>query len=182
MTATTGGTGSWTPLRRRKVLAVIAALASTLSACDISAYAFRVDESIEITHPPERSVVELPVTIRWTDDTPPENLRVAPNDPTAEYYGVFVDRSPLGPGRHLSSLADDPEVCEQDPDCPDEVLLRDKGVFLTAEREVTLEFLPDLRPSARAGAKDPHEVVIVRMRGDTRVGEAAFIHSFFVQR
>lgn len=158
------------------------AVAGLLAACDVSAYAFRVDESITITEPEARSVVPLPVTVRWTDETPPADLRVAPADPTAEYYAVFVDRSPLAPGRTLSSLGEDPELCAADPACPDEVRLRDKGVFLTAEPQLVLEFLPDLRPSARASSKDPHEVTIVRMRGDSRVSESAFIHNFFVQR
>lgn len=158
------------------------AVAGLLSACDTSAYAFRVDESIKITHPAPQSVVTLPVTVRWTDATPPANARVDPSDPTAEYYAVFVDRSPLGPQRRLGSLGEDPEACEQDPACPTKAYLRDKGVFLTADAQLKLKFLPDLRASSRASAKDPHEVTIVRMRGDTRINESAFMRSFFVQR
>ena len=50
--------------------------------------------------------------------------------------------------------------------CPDAAFLARLKVFLTADPEVTLEFLADLRPSKRGISKDPHEVTIVRMRGD----------------
>lgn len=153
-----------------------------LSACDTSAYAFRVDERVRIVAPEARSTVTLPVTVRWTDDEPPAEPRVAAEDPEAEYYAVFVDRTPMGPGEPLSSLADEPERCADTPGCPDEGRLRDLGVLLTADTAVTLEFLADLRPSARASSKDPHELTIVRMRGDRRVGEAAFRVNFFVRR
>lgn len=169
-------------MKRPWPLLVAVVVAGLLSGCDTSAYAFRVDESITITEPAAQSTVPLPVTIRWTDAEAPADPRVDPADPEAEYYAVFVDRSPLPPRRRLSALGDDPEACEKDPACPTKEYLRDKGVFLTAKPELTLKFLADRRASSRASSKDPHEVTIVRMRGDTRVNESAFLRPFFVQR
>ena len=163
-------------------LVILAGLSLILAACDVSNYAFRVDESLQIVAPDARTTVELPVTIRWVDDAAPDEARVDPDDPDAGYYAVFLDRAPLGPGKILADVVKDPELCRQDPDCPSEAMLRDRGVILTADTEVTVEFLPDRRPSRRATAKDPHEVTIVRMRGNERVGEAAWDLSFFVRR
>lgn len=168
------------PFRRPWLAAM--ALVLSVPACDVSSYAFRVDESIEIVQPRARTTVALPVTVRWTDDEPPAQLRADPLDPRAGYYAVFVDRAPIRPRDDLASLADDARLCRAQRGCPTEALLSDRGVYLTADRRVTLEFLPDLRPTARGGAKDTHEVTVVRMRGDARVGEAAWDQTFFVER
>jgi len=151
-------------------------------ACDTSNYAFKVDESIKIAAPTARSEVSLPVMIRWTDSKPFSAPRVAPQDPTAEYYGVFVDNSPLAPGKRLESLVPGDTPCEISQGCPSEKQLSDARAFLTAKQSVLLEFIADLRPTSRGNTKDTHEVTIVRMRGDKRVGEAAFRQTFFVQR
>lgn len=156
--------------------------ASLLASCSTKGMAFRLDESITITDPDARSTVGLPTTVRWHDDEPPAQLRVDANDPDAEYYGVFVDRAPLGPGRRIESLIGKGDSCRRTPGCPDAAFLARLKVFFTAEPELELEFLTDLRPSERGGAKDPHEVTVVRMRGDRRVGEAAFRVNFFVDR
>lgn len=163
-------------------LGLILVAALVLTACNTAGYAFKVDESIDITAPEDRATVELPVTVRWLDTTPPATPRVAPSDPTSEYYAVFVDRAPLGPGRRIASLVDENDSCRRTPGCPDDEFLARLKVFLTAKPDLTLEFLADLRPTERAGSKDPHEVTVVRMRGDRRVGEAAFRVTFFVDR
>lgn len=163
-------------------LLALALGAVLLAGCDTSQYAFTIDDSVTIVVPERRQTVSLPATIRWDDVTPPEDGRVAPGDTTAEYYGVFVDRTPLRPGQALSALVPDDEGCAERPGCPDPTTLRDRGVLLTARPQVTLDFLADLRPSGRPNAGDPHEVIVVRMRGDERVGEAAFAVDFFVRR
>jgi len=144
--------------------------------------AFKIDETITITAPKARDTVRLPVTIRWDDGNSAANLRVDPRDPNAEYYGVFVDRAPLGPNRRIESLIGKGDSCRRTPGCPDAAFLARIKVFFTAKPELTLEFLTDLRPSRRGGTKDPHEATIVRMRGDRRVGEAAFLVNYFVDR
>lgn len=136
----------------RRAAVVVAGAVLLLSGCNTQGYAFRVDESIDVVAPKARSTVNLPVTIRWTDE----------NAATADRYGVFVDRAPIAAGRRLKE--------------------RDRDVYLTDTPRLTLELLDDLRPSTRGSSKDPHEVTIVRMQGDRRVGEAAFRVTFFVRR
>lgn len=155
-----------------------------LTGCSTTGFVYRVDTSIDIVQPQDRSLVDLPVTVRWVDDRDIGRYRVAPEDGSAPYYAVFIDRSPMGPNESLISLLpdDEREVCRRTPGCPSPQRLRDLGVVLTAAPQVSLEFLADLRPSSRSGRKDPHEVTVVRMRGARRVGEAAFRTDFFVRR
>ncbi len=166
---------------RRATLFFLCA-ATLLAACNTRGYAFRVDESIDFTGPKARATVNLPVTITWADEKAPATLRADFRDPTAEYYGVFVDRAPIGPGKRLTSLVPDDDSCRRTPGCPGEAYFRDRDVFLTASPALTLELLDDLRPTNRGTSKDPHEVTVVRMRGERRVGEAAFRLNFFVRR
>lgn len=166
---------------RARLLVATAALAA-LAACDTSGYAFTADESIHFTAPKARSTSRLPVTIRWRDDEAPAGMKVDPKDPDAEYYGVFVDRSPMGPGKNLLSLIDDKDSCKRVPGCPSIAFLEARHVYLTATPKLTLQFLTDLRPGKRGTSKDPHEVTVVRMKGDSRVGEAAFRLSYFIRR
>ncbi len=167
-------------MRRAGALALLV-LSTCLGACDTSDYAFRVDKSIEIVEPKARTEVPLPALVRWTDERPPNNPRVDVGDPKAEYYAVFLDQSPMGPGKTLESLLDERDPCRPGQECPNAEQLSALRVFLVAEPNVTLEFVADRRPS-RGEGKDTHEVAIVRMRGDRRVGEAAFLQTFFVRR
>lgn len=144
--------------RRRHTLSLCVGTVLLLGGCSVDGYAFRVDDSINITMPRARSMVELPTRVRWQDSGAPDDLRVDPSDPDASYYGVFVDRAPLRPGQEVTQMA---------------------GMFLTAEPQVTLDVLS---ATTRPSSKDPHEVTIVRMRGNRRVGEAAFRVTFFVRR
>lgn len=167
-------------MRRAAALCVVPLL---VGACDTSNYAFKVDKSIKIVEPAARADVSLPVQLRWTDSRPPSQPRVAPRDSDAEYYAVFVDRAALAPGKQLSSLVDDKlGPCETDQGCPTAEQLTDLRVHLTAKPALGLEFVADLRASSRGDSKDVHEVTIVRMRGDRRLGEAAFLQTFFVRR
>lgn len=153
-----------------------------LTGCSTSEFAFRVDKSISFVAPDARETVRLPTTIRWRDDQPPASLAVRPSDPAASYYGVFVDRAPLGPGKTILSLIDRDDSCRRTPGCPDAAFLARLKAYFTATPKLSLEFLADLRPSRRGGTKDPHEVTVVRMHGDRRQGEAAFTRTFFVER
>lgn len=152
-----------------------------LGACDTSEYAFKVDKSIEIVQPKARTEVSLPVQVRWTDARPPSSPRVDLDDAAAEYYAVFLDQSPMGPGKSLESLLDDRDPCRPGQQCPNAEQLSALRIFLVADPRVTLEFVADRRPS-RGDGKDTHEVAIVRMRGNRRVGESAFLQTFFVRR
>jgi hypothetical protein len=165
----------------RRVAALLLVLA-VVSGCDTSNYAFTIDESITIVQPRSRTDVSLPVTVRWTDSKAAAGMKVAPTDPAASYYAVFVDVAPMGPGKRLASLVEDSDTCELAQGCPSASQLADAGVHLAATPSVELEFVADRRPSSREDTKDTHQVTIVRMRGDKRVGETAFRQTFFVRR
>lgn len=169
-------------MRRMRLVGAAVALSALLGACNTSNFAFRVDKTITLVSPRARATTGLPATVHWRDDAPPTVLKVAPNDPNAEYYGVFVDRAPLKPGGTILSLIDEGDSCRLTPGCPDAAFLARLKTYFTATPKLTLEFLADLRPSRRGGTKDPHEIVIIRMRGDHRLGEAAFTRTFFVDR
>lgn len=165
-----------------KRLAVVFTVMALAAACNTSNYAFKVDKSIDILSPKPRTDVALPVTIAWKDADPPANPRVDVTDPKAEYYAVFVDDAPIKAGKPLSDLLDEDVDCELADGCPTPEQLADEGVYLTAKPSVSLEFVADLRTTSRGNTKDVHDVTIVRMRGDERVGEAAFRQTFFIDR
>ncbi len=165
---------------RRVAAAVLLVLSAPLVACDTSGYAFKVDETIEIVEPAARSEIDLPLLVRWTDEKPPARLRVDVADPDAEYYAVFIDRAPMGPGDRLESLLQRGTTCLPRQQCPTTQQLTDLNVHLVAEPALLLDFVADRRVAD--DSRDTHEVIIVRMRGDRRVGEAAFLQTFFVKR
>ena len=165
----------------RAVAGLVVVLA-LVTGCDTSNYAFKIDESIEVVQPTSRAEVSLPVAVRWTDKKAAAGMKVAPTDPSAAYYAVFVDVAPMGPGRRLASLVEDSDECELAKGCPNATALADVGVYLTATPSLELEFIADRRPSSRDDTKDTHQVTIVRMQGDKRVGETAFRQTFFVRR
>lgn len=165
----------------RRVAGLLLTVA-VVSGCDTSNYAFKIDNSIKVVAPKARAEVSIPVRIVWTDRKRPANLRVAPTDPTANYYAVFLDVAPMGPGKRLASLVEHSDKCLLSKGCPTPAQLSDAGVHLTATTSVLLEFVADRRPSSHGDTKDTHEVTIVRMRGDRRIGETAFRQTFFVRR
>jgi hypothetical protein len=168
-------------MSRRRLAGLLLAI-MVVSGCDTSNYAFKIDTSIKVVAPRARSDVSIPVRIAWTDSEPPANLRLDPTDPAATYYAVFLDTAPLGPGKRLATLVEHSNQCRLSEGCPTAQQLADAGVHLSAQPSVLLDFVADRRPSSHGDTKDTHEVTIVRMRGDKRVGETAFRRTFFVAR
>ena len=146
----------------------LAMVVITLPGCAFDGLNFVQDDRVSITAPRDRAEVELPITIRWT---------ARDFDGT---YAVFVDRAPVPPGETLTWLAEEDEVCEETPGCPNEVWFRDRDVYATTTTELTLDDLPDLTDDDR---RDFHEATVVLLdRGGRRVGEAAFTVEFQVAR
>ena len=96
-----------------RVAVVALALAATLGACSTSGYAFKVDKSISITAPQARTTVDRPLLVTWTDAKAPAKPRVAPTDPKADYYAVFLDRAAMPPNKRLSSLIKGTVKCSE---------------------------------------------------------------------
>jgi hypothetical protein len=144
-----------------------------LPACAVRGLAFRIDDRVEIVAPDDRAEVSLPLTIEWTAD----ELDGAGGGP---FFAVFVDRSPIRPDQSLRALADD--SCNRTPGCPDLAYLRDRGVYLTDERSVTLDVVPQRPSSSRAGESDRHQATIVVVDAEgRRIGEAAYTVEFTVE-
>lgn len=155
-------------LRAAGVLLLPALLAS---ACTTEGLAFRVDERIEIVRPEDRAQVSLPFRLEWTV----EDFRVGeqPLGGNGQYFAVFVDRAPMGPGESIDALAD--EGCERSPECPNEAWLNDHFVHVTTQTSLTIDRIPADTEGTRTGASNLHTVIIVLMdEDDTRIGESAF--------
>jgi hypothetical protein len=102
--------------------------ALALGAC-ASPSSLRADSRLRITAPAPLAVVASPFTVRWDADASLGNR-----------FAVFVDQVPLAKGANLSSMADNP--CRPGAQCPDDLTLRRKGVFVVSADEATIAGLP----------------------------------------
>lgn len=161
--------------RLRTVLPAACAVAGLagLAACGTSDLAFSKDESVKVVSPSNRSTVRLPVQIRWRT---PGLFKQTGDGP---YFAVFVDRAPVQPGQSLRAVADD--SCNRTPGCPDASYLRDRYVYVTKDRSVTLDAVPK-KSGQRVGADDSHDATIILVDGNgRRIGESAYNVQFTVK-
>jgi hypothetical protein len=163
-------------LRRPASLLVVVVLCA---ACVPQGLAFRIDDRLTITAPGDREQVALPVTLRWdVEDFDVVEPGTAVRE-DAGYFAVFVDRSPVPPGRTLSWLARDDAGCRSTDGCPDAEYLAARGVHATTETELVLQELP----RAEDGRRERHTATIVLLDGSgKRIGESAFEVVFEVER
>lgn len=148
------------PRRRRAspVLVLALALAFGGVACSgASELQFIDDGSLTITFPPDRSVVSLPLVVRWE--------AVALVD--GQRYGVFVDRTPQRPGDTIEAAFD----------------VEDRaGIHVVDEPRITLEQVA-IRGGVPSRESDQHEVTVVVLDAQgRRVGERAAVIAFEVHR
>ena len=158
---------------------LLVGLALIASSC-ANGLAFVQDRRLEFTAPPSHDRVTLPVTVRWKIDgfrlTGPDGS----SEPDAGYFGVFVDRSPVPPGKPLSYIARDDLSCRRTPGCPDATYLSDRRVHSANDTAITFEHLPDL---GAARGHETHEVTIVLLDGTgKRIGESAWYVTFLYDR
>ena len=164
----------------RRVYPVVVGAALLAQACLPSGLAFTQDKRLDIVAPESHADVSLPVTIRWDV----EDFRITghdgSSDPDAGYFGVFVDRAPVPPGKPLTWVAHSDTLCVATPGCPDRQYLEDHDTYETTDTSFTLEQLPDL--DAYHG-HELHEVTVVLLDGTgTRIGESAWYVDFEYQR
>ena len=167
------------PVVRLRALSLVAGLALVATSC-ASGLAFVQDDRLEITAPDSHSDVTLPVTIRWTvhdfNVTGPSGTA----EPAAGYFGVFVNKSPMPPGRPLSWIARDDRQCDRVPGCPDATYLADRGVYATSDTSITFRQLPDQNVFR---GEETHEITIVLLDGKgNRIGESAWYVVLFYDR
>jgi len=166
-------------VRRLPASALILGLALIASSC-AHGLAFVQDRRLEITSPKAQKKVTLPFTLRWTM----RDFRVTGpdgrSDPGAGYFAVFLDRTPIPPGKPVSWIARDDSRCKRIPGCPDAAYLAERHVYVTSEMELTFALLPD--PGVRGG-HETHEIAIVLLNGrGSRIGENAWHVTFFYDR
>src|SRR5947207_10033719 len=164
-------------LRAARALLGVGLLATS---CVPAGLAFVKDKRVDIVSPDSHSTVQLPVTVRWTvhdfDVTGPNGG----SNPDAGYFGVFVDRAPVPPGKPLSYVAHGDQLCLATPGCPDKQYIADHQAYATTQTSFTFKHLPDL--SAYQG-HELHEVTVVMLDGQgQRVGEAAWYVDFTYDR
>ena len=131
---------------------------------------FARDDRVSIVAPEENATVTLPLELSWSVED------------FVGRFAVFVDRSPMRPGKDVRSLVPrEDEVCRANPRCPDENWLSARGVYLTSSPSLVVRSVPDKRSSDRQA--DRHEVTIVLLdEQGRRQGEGAFIREFRVAR
>lgn len=168
------------PVRRPASALALPLLCVALTACVPQGLAFRVDERLTFVEPEDRSTVSLPITIDW--DIRDFEITGPGGDPRedAGYFAVFLDRTPMPPGKPLRWLVRDDRSCREDDGCPDEAYLAERGVYTTTETELTLEQVPLTNDDDR---RERHRATIVLLDASgTRIGESAFEVAFDVDR
>jgi len=142
--------------------------------------AFRVDERLTFSSPQDRATVRLPVRLDWDirdfEVTPPGG---EPRE-DAGYFAVFVDGSPMPPGKGLDWISRKDDDCRPDDGCPDATYLGDRGIYTTTDTELVLEQVP---LSGDEGRRERHRATIVLLDASgTRIGESAFEIAFDLDR
>lgn len=159
----------------------LAGLCAALSGCVPQGLAFRVDERLVFRAPEDRSTVTLPVTLDW--DIRDFDVTGPGGEPRedAGYFGVFVDTTPVPPGKSLAWVARDDTGCRADDGCPDAEYLEARGIYTTTETELVLEQLPRLGNDDDRRERHRATVVLLDAEG-RRIGESAFEVLFDLER
>lgn len=163
-------------LRFPRVVATVA-IAFIVASCQISSMQFVRDDRVEIVEPENRSSVAFPVTIRWQVTDFKVTGRDGRNRSDAGYFAVFVDRSPIPPGKTLEWYAQQDDSCGTSA-CGSVEKLTD--IYTT---EQTSQSLKALTRQGEREELDRHEAVVVLLDGTgARIGESAFYVTFQVDR
>jgi hypothetical protein len=159
---------------------LIVGLAFLASSCVPHGLAFVKDKRLDIVSPDGHSTVNVPVTIRWQVHDFRVTGRDGSSTPDAGFFGVFVDRAPVPPGKPLSWIAHGDPLCLATPRCPDRTYFEDHHTYDTTDTSFRLSQLPDR--NAYQGHEN-HEVTIVLLDGTgRRIGESAWYVDFFYDR
>jgi hypothetical protein len=148
---------------RAIVIALGAALA--VGSCAGAPRSFVTDDRVHIESPPPLTTGEMPFTVRWTTQE------------AAASYAVFIDRSPIGPGRSLRELADD--QCRHLRGCPDPAYLAARGVYVTRSTSVAVPVLPPRGGVAGRADRPVHTATVVVLgAGGRRQGDSSWTVEF----
>ncbi len=166
--------------QRLASVVTVLGLCLPLSGCATQGLAFRIDERLRFVAPEDRSTVQLPVTLDWEIKDFEVTGPGGQARDTEGYFGVFVDRTPMPPGKDLRWLARKDPGCRASDGCPDAEYLNSRGVYTTTDTELVLDQLPRTSDEDR---RERHRVTVVLLDASgTRIGESAFELAFDINR
>ncbi len=159
---------------------MLAALTFLASACIPEGLAFVQDDRLEIVAPEDHTTVKAPFTLDWRV----EDFEVTGPDgqsrDDAGYFGIFIDASPVPPGKTLEWIAHEDRQCRGDSTCPNKAYLADRGVYAATETSFTVRRLTDLDAY---GGHERHEISVILLDGTgRRIGESAWWVTVFYDR
>lgn len=167
--------------RSVKNLAAALLLVSVLPACAVQGLAFKEDDRVTITAPPDRALLRPPITVSWRVRDFEVTGPTAQARPDAGYFGIFVDRPPPPAGREPEWLFRDDGSCRPADGCPDPKYLAERDVYTTTETHLVVENLRRIDPSSKRRRRVLHEITIVLLDGHgRRIGESAYAAEFQV--
>jgi hypothetical protein len=152
--------------------ALVLVLLSGCGLTHLQDLSFRVDNRLHFLGPKDRSKVVRPVVLRWTmKDFTIEAQGSAPPTDKAGYFAIFVDRSPIKPGKTMKAVATGDRYCQRTPTCPDASYLANRHVYTTTQ---TTFQLPAVDPiPGNTDKVQLHSIVIVLMNtAGHRIGES----------
>lgn len=171
-----------TGVRLRRACGIAIAMVTLVSCADWSQLAFRQDHRLRFIAPANGDVVRLPLKLNWTmDDFRIVRPGSGTGKPSAGYFAIFIDETPMEPGRTLRELAaeDDPS-CEQDPQCPDREYLADRGIYTTTKTSLRLR---SVLPLSSDEPTQLHDVTVVLLdAAGSRIGESAWHLQFKLRK
>jgi hypothetical protein len=162
----------------------LAGLCAALAGCVPQGLAFKVDNRLTFQSPEDRSTVSLPVTLDW--DIRDFEVTEPGGEPRegAGYFAVFVDTTPIPPGKQLRWIARKDNSCRAADGCPDEEYLQARGIYATTATELVLEQLPRTTDEDEdEDRRERHRATIILLDASgTRIGESAFEIVFDIER
>jgi hypothetical protein len=145
---------------------LVGVLALVLAACAGSPGSLQADRRVKILEPAPGATVKEPVVIRWSST-------FDPGEASGLWFVVYVDSSPIPPGRSMLDAAAEP--CETATACIAAGALAGPNVFLTDAHRINVGSLP-----AGNGPQHRFTIVLVDARG-VRDGDVAWNASFRIE-
>jgi hypothetical protein len=174
--------GVRTGTARHPWLTIVAALVPVaLAGCGVSNLAFATDDRLTFSAPAKRALVSQPVTLQWrVKGFAVRPAGTAPPKKSEGYFGIFLDRAPIRPGRTLRDVAHGDKTCRPSDGCPSPQYLADRGVYTTIDSTYELRRIAALNNHERTQL---HEATIVLLdTAGRRVGEGAWYVDFRLRR